>query len=40
MPAFQFDWDAVLLTRPNRSLTTLEQTFVDIVSAVWYSNQP
>ena len=40
VPAFQFDWDAVLLTRPNRRLTKLEQTFVDIVSAVWYSNQP
>ena len=40
VPAFQFDWDAVLLTRPNRTLTTLEQTFVDTVSDVWYSNQP
>jgi DNA-binding transcriptional LysR family regulator len=40
VPAFQFDWDAVLLTRPNRTLTTLEQTFVDIVAAVWYSSQP
>ena len=40
VPQFQFDWDAVLLTRPNRTLTTLEQTFVDTVSAVWYSSQP
>ena len=40
VPNFQFDWDAVLLTRPNRILTRLEQTFVDIVAAVWYSNQP
>ena len=40
VPDFQFDWDAVLLTRPNRTLTTLEQTFVDIVAAVWYSSQP
>lgn len=40
VPKFQFAWDAVLLTRPNRSLSKLEQTFVDIVSAVWYSSQP
>lgn len=40
VPAFKFDWDAVLLTRPNRTLTKLEQTFVEIISDVWYSNQP
>lgn len=40
VPHFQFDWDAVLLTRPNRTLTTLEQKFVDMVASVWYANQP
>jgi DNA-binding transcriptional LysR family regulator len=40
VPEFQFDWDAVLLTRPNRTLTALEQSFVDIVSSVWYSSEP
>jgi len=34
---FSFDWDAVLLTRPGRSLSVLEQAFVDIVAAVWRS---
>lgn len=35
VPEFHFDWDVVLLTRPGRSLTTLEQAFVDTVAAVW-----
>jgi DNA-binding transcriptional LysR family regulator len=40
VPDFQFGWDAMLVTRPGRDLTTLEQSFVDIVSAVWYSTRP
>lgn len=35
VPEFHFDWDVVLLTRPGRSLTALEQAFVDTVAAVW-----
>lgn len=33
---FQFDWDALLVTRPGRNLTALERAFVEIVSAVWH----
>jgi hypothetical protein len=40
VPGFQFDWDAVLLTRPGRTLTVLEQSFVDMVATVWKSNAP
>jgi DNA-binding transcriptional LysR family regulator len=40
VPEFQFDWDVILMTRPGRSLTVLEQAFVDTVSAVWHSSQP
>ena len=40
VPEFEFDWDAVLITRLGRSLTVLEQRFVDIVTSVWYSTQP
>jgi DNA-binding transcriptional LysR family regulator len=40
MPSFQFDWDAAVLTRPGRTLTMLEQSFVDIVDTVWHSSQP
>jgi DNA-binding transcriptional LysR family regulator len=36
VPGFQFDWDTVLVTRAGRSLTTLEQSFVDTVTAVWH----
>ena len=35
VPDFHFDWDAVLVTRPGRTLTDLEQAFVNIVAAVW-----
>jgi len=40
VPDFQFDWDAIVVTRPGRSLTVLEQSFVDIVTAVWQSSEP
>lgn len=40
VPAFRFDWDAVLVTRPGRSLTVLEQSFVDIVADVWQASEP
>lgn len=33
---FQFSWDAVVATRPGRALTSLEQAFVDVVTAVWH----
>lgn len=36
VPDFQFDWDALLVTRPGRNLTMLERAFVEIVSAVWH----
>lgn len=35
---FQFDWDTVLVTRNGRSLTNLEQAFVDIVWQSWQAN--
>ena len=35
VPAFQFDWDTILATRPGRTLTVLEQAFVDLTAAVW-----
>ena len=40
VPEFQFNWDTVLLTRPGRSLTALEQAFVDIVATTWHSKEP
>lgn len=40
VPGFQFDWDAVLVTRPGRTLTILEQSFVDMVAVVWQSSNP
>ena len=40
VPEFRFDWDTILVTRPNRNLTALEQAFVDLVATVWFSNQP
>ncbi len=40
VPGFQFDWDAVLLTRPGRTLTVLEQSFVDMVATVWKTGAP
>ncbi|MEM7335823.1 MAG: LysR family transcriptional regulator [Chloroflexota bacterium] len=40
VPNFKFDWDAVLITRPGRTLTTLEQSFVDIVWGIWKTNRP
>jgi hypothetical protein len=38
--AFSFNWDVALLTRPNRSLSNLEQAFVDIVNRVWLASAP
>lgn len=35
VPDFHFDWDVVLVTRPGRTLTALEQAFVDVVAVVW-----
>lgn len=40
VPEFQFDWDVSLMTRPGRTLTFMEQAFVDIASTVWHSNRP
>ena len=40
VPEFRFDWETILVTRPNRNLTALEQVFVDLVATVWFSNQP
>jgi DNA-binding transcriptional LysR family regulator len=40
LPELSFPWDVVLLTRPGRSLTTLEEAFVAIVTAVWQSSKP
>ncbi len=40
VPEFQFDWDAIVATRPGRSLTPLEQSFVDIISTVWHASTP
>lgn len=40
VPAFQFEWDSILATRPGRTLTVLEQAFVDVVASVWFSSQP
>lgn len=37
---FQFDWDAIVITRRERELTELEQSFIDIVTAVWQTSQP
>ena len=33
---FQFGWDALVATRPGRTLLPLEQAFVDVVTAVWH----
>ena len=33
---FQFGWDAVVATRPGRTLSPLEQAFVDMITAVWH----
>ncbi|MBK8904211.1 MAG: LysR family transcriptional regulator [Anaerolineaceae bacterium] len=35
---FQFGWDAIVATRPGRTLTALEQAFVDLVTAVWHQS--
>lgn len=40
VPEFLFNWDVVLLSRAGRILTVLEQTFVDLVTAVWYHTDP
>lgn len=40
VPEFQFDWDTIVVTRRERQLTELEQSFVDIVAAVWQSTRP
>ena len=36
VPEFQFGWDAIVATRPGRTLLPLEQAFVDVVTAVWH----
>ncbi len=38
VPKFKFDWDAIVATRPGRTLTPLEQAFVDMVTAVWHQS--
>lgn len=35
VPDFSFSWDIALMTRPERSLTFLEQEFLNIVTTVW-----
>lgn len=39
VPDFKFDWDALVLTRSGRTLSALEQSFVEIVDAVWQNHQ-
>lgn len=36
VPEFQFGWDVIVATRPGRTLSPLEQGFVDLVTAVWH----
>jgi DNA-binding transcriptional LysR family regulator len=36
VPEFQFGWDAILATRSGRTLSPLEQGFIDVVTAVWH----
>ena len=36
VPEFQFGWDAIVATRLGRTLSPLEQAFVDVVTAVWH----
>ena len=38
VPKFKFDWDAIVATRHGRTLTSLEQGFVDVVTAVWHQS--
>lgn len=38
VPKFQFGWDAIVATRHGRTLTPLEQGFVDMVTAVWHQS--
>lgn len=40
VPDIPFEWNVVLMTRPGRELTLLEQAFVDIVDIVWQSSLP
>ncbi|MEM7111450.1 MAG: LysR family transcriptional regulator [Chloroflexota bacterium] len=40
VPDFQFDWDVMLATRPGRTLTPIEQNFVELTSIVWQESQP
>lgn len=40
VPDIPFEWNVVLMTRPGRVLTPLEQAFVDIVDIVWQSSLP
>lgn len=35
VPEFQFGWDIIVATRPGRTLSPLEQAFVEVVTAVW-----
>jgi DNA-binding transcriptional LysR family regulator len=39
VPEFQFNWDTLLVTRLGRTLTALEQAFVDVVLAAWTSSE-
>lgn len=40
LEGFSFGWDVALLTRLGRSLSRLEQAFVDIVNRVWLASAP
>lgn len=35
-PDLVYGWDSVLITRPGRTLTLLEQAFVEMVDTVWH----
>jgi hypothetical protein len=40
VPGIPFPWDVVLITRPGRALSPLEQAFTEIVAAVWEQSDP
>jgi hypothetical protein len=35
VPAFHFNWDTILVTRPGRSLAPPEKAFVRLVRQTW-----
>ncbi|MBP7998647.1 MAG: LysR family transcriptional regulator [Chloroflexi bacterium] len=37
-PELVYGWDSALMTRPGRTLTVLEQAFVEIVDNVWHGS--